>query len=59
MKKIGIFTFSLVLLGCGENQNSSQTTQLSQLQTVNRSEHQTCQYNFDATQEEYDKLWNN
>lgn len=59
MKKIGIFAFSLALLGCGENQNSSQTTQPSQLQMVNRNEHQTCQYNFDATQEDYDKLWNN
>ncbi|MCH7336807.1 DUF4882 family protein [Acinetobacter sp. NIPH 2699] len=67
MKKIGILTLSLALLGCGENQNNSQSdttpqsrgatsTSLS-LRSLNQS--QTCQYNFDATQEDYDNLWNN
>ncbi|WP_416240487.1 DUF4882 family protein [Acinetobacter sp. 2JN-4] len=55
------------MLGCGENQNNSQSdttpqsraatsTSLS-LRSLNQS--QTCQYNFDATQEDYDDLWNN
>lgn len=65
MKKIGILMLSLALLGCGENQNNSQSdttpqsraatsTSLS-LRSLNQS--QTCQYNFDATQEDYN-AWN-
>ncbi|MDR7015340.1 DUF4882 family protein [Acinetobacter sp. 3657] len=67
MKKIGILTLSLALLGCGENQNNSQSNTTSQsraatstslsLRSLNQSE--TCQYSFDATQEDYNDLWNN
>ncbi|MCH7309698.1 DUF4882 domain-containing protein [Acinetobacter sp. NIPH 1852] len=67
MKKIGILTLSLALLGCGENQNNSQSNTAPQsrvatstslsLRSLNQSE--TCQYSFDATQEDYNDLWNN
>lgn len=67
MKKFGILTLSLALLGCGENQNNSQSNTTPQsrvatstslsLRSLNQS--QICQYNFDATQEDYDDLWNN
>lgn len=65
MKKIGILTLSLALLGCGENQNNSQSNTTPQsrvatstslsLRSLNQS--QTCQYNFDATQQDFD-AWN-
>ncbi|MDH2048511.1 DUF4882 domain-containing protein, partial [Acinetobacter johnsonii] len=67
MKKIGILTLSLALLGCGENQNSSQSSNTTSQSTATTStslslrsldQSQTCQYNFDATQQDYDDLWN-
>ncbi|MDC5040371.1 DUF4882 domain-containing protein [Acinetobacter baumannii] len=67
MKKIGILTLSLALLGCGENQNSSQSSSTTSQSTATTStslslrsldQSQTCQYNFDATQQDYDDLWN-
>ncbi|MGG2098325.1 DUF4882 domain-containing protein [Acinetobacter haemolyticus] len=67
MNKIGILTLSLALLGCGENQNSSQSSNTTSQSTATTStslslrslnQSQTCQYNFDATQQDYDN-WNN
>ncbi|MCU4379429.1 DUF4882 domain-containing protein [Acinetobacter haemolyticus] len=67
MKKIGILTLSLALLGCGENQNSSQSSSTTSQSTATTStslslrslnQSQTCQYNFDATQQDFD-AWNN
>lgn len=66
MKKMSIFALSLALLGCGENQNGSQqnitpvqatTTQSSDFSSRSFSQSQTCQYSFDATQQDYD-TWN-
>ncbi|EPF81512.1 DUF4882 domain-containing protein [Acinetobacter gyllenbergii] len=65
MKKLSIFALSLALLGCGDNQNSSQNNANSQSTTTtssnfslrSSSQAQTCQYNFDATQQDYD-IWN-
>ncbi|APR70527.1 DUF4882 family protein [Acinetobacter haemolyticus] len=66
MKKIGILTLSLALLGCGENQNSSQSSSTTSQSTATTStslslrslnQSQTCQYNFDATQQDFD-AWN-
>ncbi|MCU4336107.1 DUF4882 domain-containing protein [Acinetobacter dispersus] len=62
MKKMSIFALSLALLGCGENQNGSQqnitpaqaTTAPSNFSSRSFSQSQTCQYNFDATQQDYD-----
>lgn len=68
MKKLSIFALSLALLGCGENQNGSQQNAISTQSTAapsssfslrSFSQPQTCQYNFDATQQDYDALWNN
>ncbi|OEY94933.1 DUF4882 domain-containing protein [Acinetobacter proteolyticus] len=67
MKKLSIFALSLALFGCGENQNSSQNTTTTQQTATtstsfslrSSSQPQTCQYNFDATQQDYDALWNN
>lgn len=67
MKKMSIFALSLALLGCGENQNGSQNnahTQPTAATTTsfslrNFSQPQTCQYNFDATQQDYNDSWNN
>ncbi|ENX35350.1 hypothetical protein F889_01018 [Acinetobacter colistiniresistens] len=67
MKKLSIFALSLALLGCGDNQNSSQNNTSTQttattstsLSLRSFSQPQTCQYNFDATQQDYDDLWNN
>lgn len=67
MKKIGVLTLSLALLGCGENQNSSQSSSTTSQSTATTStslslrslnQSQTCQYNFDATQQDFD-AWNN
>ncbi|MCU4390749.1 DUF4882 domain-containing protein [Acinetobacter courvalinii] len=61
MKKLSIFALSLALLGCGENQNaiSTQSTAApsSSFSLRSFSQPQTCQYNFDATQQDYD-TWN-
>ncbi|MEN5174645.1 DUF4882 family protein [Acinetobacter higginsii] len=65
MKKLSIFALSLALVGCGENQNSSQynanaqstVTTSSNFNLRSFSQAQTCQYNFDATQQDYD-AWN-
>ncbi|ENW80889.1 hypothetical protein F909_02178 [Acinetobacter sp. ANC 3929] len=67
MKKLGIFALSLALLGCGENQNGSQQNATSTQSTTaapsssfslrSFSQSQTCQYNFDATQQDYE-AWN-
>ncbi|MCH7306401.1 DUF4882 family protein [Acinetobacter higginsii] len=62
MKKLSIFALSLALIGCGENQNSSQynantqstTTTSTSFSLRSSSQSQTCQYNFDATQQDYD-----
>ena len=62
MKKLSIFALSLALLGCGENQNSSQNSTSTQPPSAaatsfslrSSSQPQTCQYNFDATQQDYD-----
>ncbi|WP_335951386.1 DUF4882 family protein [Acinetobacter beijerinckii] len=68
MKKLSLVALSLALLGCGENQNASQQNANSAQPTAapsssfslrSFSQPQTCQYNFDATQEDYDNLWNN
>jgi hypothetical protein len=66
MKKFSIFALSLALLGCDENQNSSQNNTNTQPRSAaasfssrSFSQLQTCQYNFDATQQDYDDLWNN
>lgn len=68
MKKLSIFALNLALLGCGENQNGSQQNAISTQSTAppsssfslrSFSQPQTCQYNFDATQQDYDALWNN
>ncbi len=58
---------SLTIFGCGENQNSSQNnpnaqttaTTSTSFSSLSFSQPQTCQYNFDATQQDYDDLWNN
>ncbi|MFW1952960.1 DUF4882 family protein [Acinetobacter beijerinckii] len=68
MKKLSLVALSLALLGCGENQNASQqnansvqpTAALSSsFSLLSFSQPQTCQYNFDAIQQDYDGLWNN
>lgn len=66
MKKLNLFALSLALLGCGENQNSSQnatptqpTAASSSFSLRSFSQPPTCHYNFDATQQDYDDLWNN
>ncbi|NNP74531.1 DUF4882 domain-containing protein [Acinetobacter sp. Ac_3412] len=64
MKKLSIFALSLALLGCGENKDSSQNNTSTQPTAASTSfslrsfsQPQTCQYNFDATQQDYD-TWN-
>lgn len=64
MKKLSIFALSLTLIGCGENQNSSQDNTNTQSTTTSTNfslrsfiQPQTCQYSFDATQQDFDD-WN-
>lgn len=65
MKKLSIFALSLALIGCGENQTSSHNdtttqptvTKSKSLSLRSSNQPQTCQYNFDATQQDYD-TWN-
>ena len=65
MKKLSLVALSLALLGCGENQNNSQNNASAQSTATtspsfslrNFSQPQMCQYNFDATQQDYD-VWN-
>lgn len=68
MKKLSILTVSLALFGCGDDYNASQNNDSStqtvetNVRTLNLktfSQSEVCQYNFDATQEDYDVLWNN
>ncbi|USA45185.1 DUF4882 domain-containing protein [Acinetobacter sp. C26M] len=67
MQKLSIFALSLALLGCGENQDNPQNNTSTQPSAAaatsfslrSFSQPQTCQYNFDATQQDYDALWNN
>lgn len=66
MKKLSILTVSLALFGCGDDYNASQNNDSStqtvetNVRTLNLktfSQSEVCQYNFDATQEDYD-VWN-